>query len=144
MLIVKAMVFLVIMYECEIWTIKKAKHWRTDAFELWCWRRLLDCKEIKPVNPKGNQPWLFIGRADAEVEAPLLWLTHWERPWSWETYMAGGERDDRGRAGWMASPTQRTWVWASSRRRWRTGKPGVLQSRRSQRVRHNWATEQLI
>ena len=64
------------MYRCETWTIKMAEYWRTDAFKLWCWRRLeihLDCKEIKPVNPKGNQSWIFIGRADAETEAPLLW-----------------------------------------------------------------------
>ena len=71
--IVKSMVFLVFMYGCESWTIKKAEHWSTDAFELWCWRRLLrvfDCKEIKPVNPKGNQSWIFIGRTDAE--SPIL------------------------------------------------------------------------
>ena len=72
---VKAMVFPVVMYRCESWIIKKADSWRTDAFQLWCWRRLLrvqgDWKEIKPVNPKGNQSWIFIGRTDAE--APTLW-----------------------------------------------------------------------
>ena len=71
------MVFPVVMYRCESWTIKKAEHWRIDAFELWCWRRLLkvplDCKEIQPVNLKGNQTWIFIGRADAEAETPILW-----------------------------------------------------------------------
>ena len=65
------------MYGCESWTIKKAKHQRIDAFELWCWRRLfespLDCKEIKPVNPKGNQSWIFIGRNGAKAETPILW-----------------------------------------------------------------------
>ena len=61
------------MYQCENWTIKKPEHWRMNAFELWCWRRLLDCKEIKQVNSKGNQPWIFIGRTDAEVEVPILW-----------------------------------------------------------------------
>ena len=74
--LVKAMVFPVVMYGCESWTIKKVEHWRTDAFELWCWRRLanpLDCKEIKPINPKGNQSWIFIGRTDAETETPILW-----------------------------------------------------------------------
>ena len=74
--IVKAMVFPVVMYGCESWIIKQAEHWRTDAFELWCWRRRLsplDSKEIKPVNPKGNQFWIFIGRTDAEAEAPMLW-----------------------------------------------------------------------
>ena len=69
----KAMVFPVVMYGCESWTIKKSECWRIDAFELWCWRRLfespLDCKEIKPVNPKR----IFIGRTDAEAEAPILW-----------------------------------------------------------------------
>jgi len=70
-----AMVFPVVMYGCEGWTIKQAEHWRINAFEMWCWRKLespLDCKEIKPVNPKGNQPWIFIGRTDAEAEAPIL------------------------------------------------------------------------
>ena len=65
----------VVMYECESWTIKKADCRRTDAFKAWCWRRLLsrlDCKETKPVNPKGNQPWIFIGRTDAEAEASTL------------------------------------------------------------------------
>ena len=74
--LVKAMVFPVVMYGCEIWTMKKAERWRTDAFELWCGRTLespLDCKEIKPVSPKGNQFWIFIGRTDAEAETPILW-----------------------------------------------------------------------
>ena len=74
--LVKAMVFPVVMYGCESWTIKKAECWRIDAFELWCWRRLeslLDCKEIKPINPRGNQSWIFIGRTDAEAETPILW-----------------------------------------------------------------------
>ena len=75
--IVKAMIFPVVMYRCESWIIKQVEHWRTDAFKLWCWRRLLrvpwTLKEIKPVNPKGNQPWIFIGRIDAEGEVPILW-----------------------------------------------------------------------
>ena len=75
--LVKALVFLVVMYQCESWTIKKAESWRIDAFELWCWRRLLRApwtgKEIQPVNPKGNQSWIFIGRTDAEDETPILW-----------------------------------------------------------------------
>ena len=75
--LVKATIFPVVMYGCESWTIKKAECWRIDAFELWCWRTLespLDCKEIQPVHPKGNQPWVFIGRSDAEAEKPILWL----------------------------------------------------------------------
>ena len=75
--IVHAMVFPVVMYGCESWTINKAECWKTDAFELWCWRILespLDCKQIKPVNPKGNQSWIFIKRTDVETETPILWL----------------------------------------------------------------------
>ena len=71
--LVKAMVFPVVMYGCESWAIKKAEHRRIDAFELWCWRRPLDCKEIQPVHPKGNQSWVFIGRTDVEAEIPILW-----------------------------------------------------------------------
>ena len=74
--LVKAMIFPVVMYGCESWTIKRAEQWRTDAFELWCWRRLeslLDCKEIQPVHPKGNRSWILIGMTDAEVETPILW-----------------------------------------------------------------------
>ena len=74
--IVQAIVFPVVMFGCESWTIKKAERQRIDAFELWCWRRLespLDCKEIKLVNPKWNQSWIFNGRIDAEAEAPILW-----------------------------------------------------------------------
>ena len=74
--IVKTMVFLVIMYGCESWSIKKAERQRIDAFELWCWGRLLsplDCKEIQQVHPKGDQSWVFIGRTDVEAETPVLW-----------------------------------------------------------------------
>ena len=74
--LVKAMVFPVVMYGCESWTIKKVEHQRIDAFELWCWRRFenpLDCKEIQPVHPKGDQSWVFIGRNDVEAETPILW-----------------------------------------------------------------------
>ena len=73
--VVKAMVFPVVMYGCESWTIKKVDRQRIDALELWCWRRFespLDSKEIKPVNPEGNQSWIFIGSTD--IEAPILWL----------------------------------------------------------------------
>ena len=71
--IVKALVFPIVMYRCENWTTKKAEHQRNDAFKLWCWRRPLDCKEIKPVNPEGNQSWIFVGKTDAEPETPILW-----------------------------------------------------------------------
>ena len=121
--IVKAMVFPVVMFGCESWTIKKAKCWRIDAFELWCWRRLFespaDCKEIKSDNPKGNQPWIFIERIDAEAEAPILWPpypTHWKRPWCWKRLKAGGEGDNRGWDGWMALLIQWMWLRANSGR----------------------------
>ena len=74
--LVKAMVFPVVMYGCESWTVKKAKRQRIDAFELWCWRRLLsplECKEIQPVHSEGDQSWVFIRRTDAEAETPILW-----------------------------------------------------------------------
>ena len=163
------------MYGCESWTIKKAWCWKIDAFELWCWRRLLDCKEIQPFHPKGNQSWIFIGRTDAEAETPIFWppdvrnwliekdpdpgkdwcwswnsntlatwfeeLTHWKRPWFGDRLKAGGEGDDRGWDGWMASPTQWTWVWVNSGSWWWTGRPVMLQSMGSQRVGHDWATE---
>ena len=78
--LVKAMVFPVVMYGCESWTVKKAEHARIDAFEVWCWRRLfespLDCNEIQPVHPKGDQSWVFIGRTDAKAETPILWPPH--------------------------------------------------------------------
>ena len=76
---VKAMVFLVVMYGCESWTVKKAEHRRIDAFELWCWRRLespLDCKEIQPVHSEEDQSWVFFGRTDAKAETPVLWTPH--------------------------------------------------------------------
>ena len=101
--LVKAMVFPVVMYGCESWTVKKAEHCRNDAFELWCWRRLLRvpwCKEVQPVHPKGDQSWMFIGRPDAKAETALATscdeLTHWKRPCCWEGLRAGGEGDGRG------------------------------------------------
>ena len=129
----------------ESWTWKNWCFW-IDASEQWCWRRLLDRKEIQLVNAKGNQSWAFIERTDAEAETPVLWapgVKNWlmKRPWCWESLKAGGEGDDKRWDGWMASPIQWTWVWASSRSWWWTGKPGELQSMGSQRVRHNWVTQ---
>ena len=104
----------------------------------------LDCKEIQPVILK---KWVFASRTDCwtwSSNTLATWckeLTHWKRPWCWER-LKTGEGDDRGRDGWMASPTRWTRVWASSGRWWQTGKPGVLQSMGSQRVGHNWVTEQ--
>ena len=106
--------------------------------------RPLDTKEIKPIHPKGNQPWIFIGRTDAEAEAPIPWPSDAKsrlvgKDWCWER-LKTGEGDKRGWDGWMASLTQWTWVWASSGSWWQTGKPGMLQSMESQRVRHDLAT----
>ena len=136
-----------------MWELDCEESW---ARKNWCfWTVVLektlespsDCKEIKPVNPKGNQSWIFIGRTDGEAETPntlAIWckeLTHWERPWCWERLKAGGEGENRGWGGWMASPTWWTWVGASFRSWWWTGKTGVLQSMGSQKVGHDWATK---
>ena len=71
--LVKPMVFPGVMYGCESWTVKKAESQRIDAFELWCWKRLL---RVQPVHSKGDQSWVFIGRTDGEAEAPILWAHH--------------------------------------------------------------------
>ena len=109
----------------------------------------LDCKEIKPVNPGGNQSWVFNRSTDAKAESPVLCLPDVK---SWLTgkdpdagrLKAGGEGDKRGWGGWMASLTQWTWILESSRRWWRTGKPGTLQFMGSQRVGHDWVTEEQL
>ena len=107
----------------------------------------LDCKEIQPVHPKGDQPWVFIGRTGCwswnsnTLATSFEELTHWKRPWCWEGVGAGGEGDNRGWDGWMASLTQWAWVWVNSRSWWWTGRPGVLRFMGSQRVRYDWATE---
>ena len=156
--LVKAMVFPVVMYRCEschvqMWELDHKECW---APKKWCfWAVLLEktlkspleSKEIKPVNSKWNQSWIFTGRTDAEAEVLLLWPSDVKSQLIRKDLMlrkieAGGEGDDRGWDGWTASLTQCTWVWASSRRWWRTGKPGVLQSIGLQNVRHDWATEQ--
>ena len=106
----------------------------------------LDCKEIQPVRPKGDQSWIFIGRTDAEAETPILWPPDVK---NWLTGISPdvgkdwrqSEKGTTGWEGWMSSQTQWTWVCVNSRSWWWTGKPGVLQSMGSQRVRHNWATE---
>ena len=129
--------------------------WRKLTVKNWCFWTVvlektlespLDCKEIQPVHSKGYQSWVFIGRTDAIAETPTLatWfeeLTHWKRPWCWVGLGAGGEGNDRGWAGWMASPTRWTWVWVNSGSWWWTGRPGMLRFMGSQRVWHDWATE---
>ena len=103
----------------------------------------LDCKEIQPVHPKGNQSWIFIRRTDADSNVLATWckeLTYLKRPWRWERVKAG-EVHDIGWDGCMESLTQWTWVWINSRSWWWTGRPVMLQSMGSQTVRHDWATE---
>ena len=134
--LVKAMGFLVVMDRCESSTVKKAECQRIDAFELWCWRRLLRVpwtarrssqsilKEISLLNIHWKDwcwSWNFNPLATWCEE-----LTHWKRPWCWERLKAGGERDDRGWDGWMASPTPRTWVWVSSGSWWWTGRRAAV------------------
>ena len=148
--LVKAMVFPVVMHGCESWTIKKAEHWRIDAFELWCWRRLL---RVPWTARRSNQyslrkSVLNIHRKDWcwswNSSTLATWckeLTHLKRPWCWERLMAGGEGDERGWDGWIASPIQWTWVWVDSEICWWTGRPGVLRFMGSQRVRHDWVIE---
>ena len=110
----------------------------------------LDCKEIQSVHPKENQSWVFIGRTVVEAETLILWLLDvkswliwksWLFPWCLQRLRAGGEGDDRGRDGWMASPTQWTRVWVDYGGWWWTGRPGMLQFMGSRRVKQDWATE---
>ena len=147
------MVYPIVVYGCEIWTTKKAEHWRSDAFELWCWSRLL------------RSPWTARRSNQSilkEISLNIHWkdwcwswtsntlatwfeeLTHLKRPWCWKRAKAGGDRDDRGWDGWVVSPTQWTWVWTSSGSWWRTWKPGVLQSMGLQRDGHNWVNELIL
>ena len=104
----------------------------------------LDYKEIQPVHPKGDQSWVFTGRTYVEAETLATWckeLTYLKRPWCWERLRAGGEGNDRGWDGWIASLTQWTWVWVDSGSWWWTGRPGMLRFMGSQRVRYDWTTE---
>ena len=144
------MVFPVVIYGYESWTIRKAEHRKIDAFELWCWRRLL---RVPWTAKRSNQSILKQTSSGCLLEGLMLklklqylatWceeLTHLKRPWCWERLRAGGEGDNRGWDGWMVSPTQWTWVWVNSRSWWWTGRPGVLQFMGLQRVGHDWATE---
>ena len=133
-----------------MWELDYKESW---ALKSWCFWTVvlektlespLDCKEIKPVHPKGNQSWIFIGRTDADSETPILWPPEGDSlksPWCWKRLKAGGEGDDRGWDVWMTSLAQWTWVWVSSWSWWWTGKPDVLQSMGLQRVGHDWVTE---
>ena len=148
--LVKAMVFPVVMYGCESWTIKKAECQRIDAFELCCWRRLL---RVTWTTGRSNQSIL------KEIALNIHWkdwwwcqssntlatsceeFTHWKRLCCWEGLGAGGEGDDRGWDGWMVSLTRWIWVWVNSGSWWWTGRPGMLRFMGLQRVGHDWATD---
>ena len=127
----------------------KLDHKEGRALKNWCFWTVvlektlespLDCKEIQPVHPKGDQSWVSIGKTDADAETPktlATWWkepTHWKRPWCWERLRAGEEAGNIGWDGWMTSLPQWTWVWANSGKSWRAGKPSMLQSMGSQRV----------
>ena len=148
--LVKAMVFPVVMYGCESWTVKKAECQRIDAFALWCWRRLLRVpwtvrkssqSILKEISPGCSLEGLMLRLKLQSFGHLMQRADSFERPWCWERLRAGGEGDDRGWDGWVASLTRWTWVWASSRSWWWTGRPSMLQSMGSQRIRHGWATE---
>ena len=137
------------MYGCESWTIKKAKCRRIDAFELWCWRRLL---RVPWTARRSNQSIVKEISPECSLETLMLKLKlqyfghQMRRTDSLEKTLMlgkieGGERDDRGWDGWMASPTQWTWVWVNSGSWWWTGRPGMLQSMGSHRIGHDWVTE---
>ena len=151
--LVKAMVFPVVMYGCQSWTIKKAEHRRIDAFELWCWRRLFrvpwtagrsNQSILKEICPESSSEGLML-----KLKLPILWppdAKNWligkdpDAGKDWRQEEKGMTADEM--VGWLTAPlTQWTWVWVNSRSWWWTERPGVLQSMRSQRVGHDWATE---
>ena len=132
------------------WTIKQAECLRIDAFELWCWRRLLRVPRTARrsnhwiLNEINNEYSLEGLMLRLKLQSLATWckeLTHWKRLWCWEILKAGGEGDDRKWDGWMASLTRWTWVWESSGSWWWAGKPGLLQSMGPQRVGKHWVTE---
>ena len=148
--LVIAIVYPVVMYGCERWTIKKAEHRRIDSFELWGWRRLLrvpwttrksSVSISKEISPKYSLEELMLKLKTQYFGHLVEEPTRWKRPWCWERLKVGGEADDRGWDGWMASPTWWAWVWVGFESWWWTKNPGVLQSMGLQRVGHNWVTE---
>ena len=144
------MVFPVVMYGCASWTIKKAEHQQNDVFELWCWRRLLGVpwtarrpnqSILKEISPECSLEGLML-KLKPQYSGHLMWRTDsLEKTLMLGKIEGGRKGDDRGWDSWMASPAQWTWVWVSSGSWWWTGKPGMLQSMGSQRVRYDWATE---
>ena len=147
--LVKAMIFPVVMYGHESWTIEKAECQRIDAFELWCWRRLLRIPQtarrsnksiLKEISPGCSLERLTLKLNSNTLATGCEELIHLKIPWCWEKVKVK-EGDNRGWDGWMASPTQWTWVWVNSGSWWWTGRHGVLQSMGLQRVGQDWVTE---
>ena len=148
--LVKAMVFPVVMYGCESWTIKKAECRRIDAFELWCWRRFLrvpwtarrsNQSVLKEISPKYSLEGLML-KLKLQYFGQVMWRTDsFEKTWCWERLKVGGEGNCTGWVGWRASLTQWTGVWVNSRSWWWTKRPVVLQSMALQRVGHDCVTE---
>ena len=133
--LVKAMVFPVVMYGCESWTVEKAEHWKIDAFELCCWRRHLrvpwtarrsNQSILKKVSPGVHWKDLCWGWNSNTLATLCKELTHWKRPWCWEGLGAVGEGNDRGQDGWISSLNRWTWVWVIFASWWWTGRPGIL------------------
>ena len=133
-----------------IWELDCEESWAPKNWCFWCWRRFLrvpwtarrsNQSILKEISPGCSLEGLMLKLKLQSLATSWEVLTHWKRPWCWEGLGAGREGDDRGWDGWMASPTQWTWVWVDSRSWWWTGRPGVLQFMGSQRFRHDWATE---
>ena len=135
-----------VVYGCESWTIRKAERWRIDTFELWCWRSPLDSKEIKAVNPKGNQPWIFNDRTDAEAEALILWPPDAKSQLIVKDPDAGKDwgQEEKGKAENEMVGEHHWLIWhefeqilrvVKEREAWRAAVHG------SQRVGHDWVTE---
>ena len=140
--LVKAMVFPVVMYGCDSWTIKKAENWRIDALELWYWRRLLRipwtvrrCNQsiLKEISPGCSLKGLML-KLKLQYFGHLMRRADLKRLWCWERLNTGIEGENRGWDDWMASPIQRTWVWVNYGSWWWTGRPGALLFMGSQRV----------
>ena len=150
-LLVKVMIFPVVMYGCESWTVKKAEHWRIDAFELWCWRRLLripwtarrsNQSIVKEISPEYSLEELMLKLNSNPLATWCKELTHWKRTWCRERLNIRREKGstEDEMVGWLHQ-FKWIWVWASFRSWWWTGKPGMLQSMGSQRVGHDWQTK---
>ena len=146
---VKAMVFPVVMYGYESWTIKKAEPWRIDAFELWCWRRLLrvpwtarrsNQSILNEISPEYSLEGLML-KLKLQYFGYLMWRTDSFEKTLILGKIEGGRRSGQQRMRWLDLITQWTWDWVNSRSCWWTGRPGMLQCMGSQRVRHDWATE---